>query len=38
MARWVGEKISEDEVKEISGIENIKFVEEFEETFGIYFR
>jgi len=34
MARWVGEKISENEAKEISGIENIKFLEKFEETFG----
>ncbi|MGH4052293.1 MAG: aminopeptidase P family protein [Clostridium sp.] len=34
MARWVGEKISEIEAKEISGIENIKFLEKFEETFG----
>ncbi len=34
MARWVGEKMPEAEAKEISGIESIKFVEEFEETFG----
>ena len=34
MARWVGEKISESKAREISGIENIKFVEKFEETFG----
>ena len=34
MARWVGEKMPEAEAKEISGIEDIKFVEEFEETFG----
>lgn len=34
MARWVGEKMPEVEAKEISGIENIKFLEEFEETFG----
>ncbi|MBU3111742.1 aminopeptidase P family protein [Clostridium lacusfryxellense] len=34
MARWIGAKISEDEVKEISGIENIKFIEKFEETFA----
>jgi len=34
MARWVGEKMSEEEAKQISGIGNIKFVEELEETFG----
>jgi len=34
MARWVGEKMPEEEAKQISGIENIKFVEELEETFG----
>ncbi len=32
MAKWVGEKMSEAEAKEISGIENISFVEEFEGT------
>jgi len=34
MARWVGEKMPESEAKEISGIENILFLEEFEEVFG----
>ncbi len=34
MARWIGEKMPEEEAKQISGIENIKFVEEIEETFG----
>lgn len=34
IARWVGEKMPEDEAKEISGIEKIRFVEEFEETVG----
>lgn len=34
MARWVGEKMPEVEAREISGIESIKFLEEFEETFG----
>ncbi len=34
MARWVGEKMPEAEAKEISGIEDVKFVEEFEDTFG----
>jgi Xaa-Pro aminopeptidase len=33
-ARWVGEKMPEDEAKEISGIERITFVEELEETVG----
>lgn len=35
MARWVGEKMPEKEVREISGIEKTKFVEEFEETLGL---
>ncbi|MCB2290332.1 aminopeptidase P family protein [Clostridium sp. CS001] len=35
MARWVGEKMSEKEVREISGIEKTKFIEEFEETLGL---
>ena len=34
MARWVGEKMPEEEVSETTGIEKIKFVEEFEETLG----
>jgi Xaa-Pro aminopeptidase len=34
MARWVGEKMSETDAKEISGIENIVFIEEFEATLG----
>jgi len=34
MARWIGEKMLGDEAKEISGIENIKFVGEFEEILG----
>ncbi|MBU3181467.1 aminopeptidase P family protein [Clostridium psychrophilum] len=34
MARWTGEKMSVEEVRQISGIENIKFVDELEETFG----
>jgi len=34
MARWVGEKMPESEAKEISGIESILFLEEFEEVFG----
>lgn len=37
MAKWVGEKLSEAEAKEISGIENISFVEDFEGTIGSYF-
>ena len=35
MARWVGEKMPEVEASEISGIEKIKFVEEFEESIGL---
>lgn len=34
MARWVGEKMPEEEAKEISGIECVMFLEEFEDTFG----
>lgn len=34
MARWLGEKMPVDEAKEISGIESIKFLEEFEGVFG----
>ncbi|MBK5242863.1 aminopeptidase P family protein [Clostridium sp.] len=34
MARWVGEKMPEMDAKEISGIENIVFIEEFEGAFG----
>jgi len=35
MARWVGEKMPQEEVSKTSGIEKIKFVEEFEETLGL---
>lgn len=35
MARWVGEKMSEAEAKECSGIEKIIFLEEFEESLGL---
>ncbi|MBZ9689506.1 aminopeptidase P family protein [Clostridium estertheticum] len=34
MARWVGEKMPETQAKEISGIESVLFLEEFEEVFG----
>ncbi|GCD11201.1 aminopeptidase P family protein [Clostridium tagluense] len=34
MARWVGEKMPEVQAKEISGIESILLLEEFEEVFG----
>jgi len=34
MARWVGEKMSGEVAKEVSGIENVVFLEEFEEVFG----
>ncbi|MCJ7688362.1 MAG: aminopeptidase P N-terminal domain-containing protein, partial [Clostridiaceae bacterium] len=33
-ARWVGEKMPKADAKEISGIENIVFLNEFEGTFG----
>ena len=33
-ARWIGEKMPKSEAKEISGIENIMYVEEFKEIFG----
>ena len=34
MGRWVGEQMPEEEVSKTTGIEKIKFVEEFEETLG----
>ncbi|MCJ7691225.1 MAG: aminopeptidase P family protein [Clostridiaceae bacterium] len=34
LARWVGEKMPQADAKEISGIENIVFLNEFEGTFG----
>ena len=34
MARWVGEKMTGEVAKEVSGIENVVFAEEFEEVFG----
>ena len=34
MARWVGEKMSGEVAKEVSGIKNVVFLEEFEEVFG----
>lgn len=34
MAKWMGHKMSEDEAKEISGIEDIKFVENFKNDLG----
>lgn len=38
-AKWDGATISEEKAKEISGIENIKYLDEFEETFGkLFFR
>ena len=37
LARWVGEKISEDKVKELSGVEKIDCVEKFNDTFGSLF-
>jgi len=37
MAKWVGETISEDKAKEVSGIEEIKFLKDFESTIASYF-
>ena len=34
LARWVGEKMSKAEAKEISGIQNIEFVENFKDLFN----
>lgn len=34
MARWVGEKISDEEAREASGIENIEYIDKFEDVFG----
>ena len=30
MAKWVGKKLSKDEAKELSGVENIRFINDFE--------
>jgi len=37
MAKWVGKTISEDEAKEVSGIEDIRFLKDFETTVASYF-
>lgn len=37
MAKWVGETISENRAKEVSGIEDIKFLKDFESTIASYF-
>lgn len=37
MAKWVGETISEDKAKEVSGIGDIKFLKDFESTIASYF-
>ena len=37
MAKWVGETISEDEAKEVSGIEDIRVLKDFEDTVASYF-
>ncbi|WP_454053698.1 aminopeptidase P family protein [Clostridium sp. Marseille-Q7071] len=34
MARWIGEKLSVEESKELTGIENIKYLDQFHESFG----
>ncbi len=37
MAKWIGETITEDEVKEVSGIEDIRFLKDFESSVASYF-
>jgi Xaa-Pro aminopeptidase len=37
MAKWVGKTISEDEAKDVSGIEDIRFLKDFESTVASYF-
>jgi len=37
MAKWIGKTISEDEAKEVSGIEDIRFLKDFESTVASYF-
>lgn len=37
MAKWVGETINEDEAKDVSGIEDIRFLKDFESTVASYF-
>ncbi|MBU3160154.1 aminopeptidase P family protein [Clostridium frigoris] len=34
LARWVGEKMAKEEAKEISGIENIEFLDNFKDLFN----
>ncbi len=34
MARWIGEKLSIEEAKGLTGIENIKYLDQFHESFG----
>ncbi|ARC85398.1 hypothetical protein U732_1393 [Clostridium argentinense CDC 2741] len=34
MARWIGEKLSIEESKDLTGIENIKYLDQFHESFG----
>ncbi|MFX0547876.1 aminopeptidase P family protein [Hathewaya histolytica] len=34
MARWVGERISAEEAQEITGIDNIKYLDQFQDAFG----
>lgn len=34
MAKWVGERLSVDEAKELTGIDEIKYIDEFESDFG----
>lgn len=36
MARWVGDNMTVDEARELSGIEDIKFIDEFDDDFSDY--
>lgn len=36
MARWVGANLEENEAKELSGIEDVKYIDEFDDEFGDY--
>ena len=34
MARWIGARMTAEEAKEVSGVENIDYLDKFEETIG----
>ncbi|WP_373897428.1 aminopeptidase P family protein [Haloimpatiens sp. FM7315] len=37
LARWIGEKMPETEARELSGVEDIKYLESFDDDFGFLF-